>query len=106
MSKTIGPEAGAETLHHLGSGDRHRGATGGTPKKKVVWLCGYGWHQSGADDDAFQLFKQLIEEGRIKPTPVDIETFLVVGFCCCLRERESSISGSIPTAQSSLCKWA
>lgn len=74
--KTVGPEAGAETLHHLGAGDRHRGATWWDANNKVVWLCGYGWHESGADDDAFQLFKHLIEEGRIKPTPADIETLL------------------------------
>ncbi len=74
--KTVGPEAGPETLHHLGSGDRHRGATWWDAENKVVWLCGYGWHESEADDDAFQLFKQLIEQGRIKPTPADIEALL------------------------------
>jgi hypothetical protein len=74
--KTVGPEAGAETLYHLGSGDRHRGATWWDAENKVVWLCGYGWHESGTDDDAFRIFKQLIEDRRIKPTPVDIETFL------------------------------
>ena len=63
--KTVDPEAGAETLYHLGSGDRHRGATWWDAENKVVWLCGYGRHESGAVDDAFQLFKQLFDEGPI-----------------------------------------
>jgi hypothetical protein len=74
--KTVGPEAGPATLHRLGSGDRHRGATWWDARNKVVWLCGYGRHESGAADDAFQLFKQLIEDGRIRPTSADVETFL------------------------------
>lgn len=74
--KTVGPDAGAETLHHLGSGDRHRGATWWDAENTVVWLCAYGWHESGADDDAFQLFEQLIEEGRIKPTESDVAALL------------------------------
>lgn len=69
--KTVGPEAGPNTLHHLGT-QRHRGATWWDGENKVVWLCAYGWHESGADDDAFQLFDELIEAARIKPTAADV----------------------------------
>ncbi len=96
--KTVGPEAGPETLHHLGSGDRHRGATWWDAKNKVVWLCGYGWHESGADDDAFQLFKQLIEEGRIKPTPADIEALL--------DDRAERLANLLPDAAADLLEEA
>lgn len=74
--KTVGPAADADTLHHLGSGDRHRGATWWDDEHKVVWLCAYGYHESGAPDDAFQLFDRLIDGARIKPTQADFDALL------------------------------
>lgn len=67
-------------------------------QNKVVWLCGYGWHESGADDDAFQLFKQLIEEGRIKPTPADIEALL--------DDRAERLANLLPDAAADLLEEA
>lgn len=70
--KTVGPPAGEKTLYRLGYGDDHRGATWYDPVDKVVWLCAYhGRHRSGAVNDAFPYFDELIQQGRIKPTEED-----------------------------------
>lgn len=75
--KTVGPEAGADTLYHLGAGDDHRGATWFDTDERVVWLCAYGLHRSGEPDDAFQLFAELIRSGAIYPTVPDYKRLLV-----------------------------
>jgi hypothetical protein len=95
--KTVGPAADSETLYRLASG-RHRGATWWDSENKVVWLCGYGWHESGAEDDAFQLFPQLIEEGRIKPTPADIDALL--------DDRAERLANLLPEAAAGLLEEA
>ena len=69
--KTVGPAAGSNTLYHLGTGHVHRGATWFDPEHKIVWLCAYGKHRSGTPDDAFQLFRQLIDSEAIYPTEED-----------------------------------
>lgn len=69
--KTVGPEAGENTLYHLGSGDDHRGATWFEAEQGVVWLCAYGFHRSGEADDAFQLFSHLLESDEIYPAAAD-----------------------------------
>jgi hypothetical protein len=37
----------------------------------VVWLCAYGLHRSGEDDDAFPYFDELIRSGSLLPTEAD-----------------------------------
>lgn len=50
-----------------------RGVTWHDPDATVVWLCASGWHRSGQPDDAFQLFAQLKDAGRIWSTAEDYE---------------------------------
>lgn len=69
--KSVGPEAGENTLFRLAMGHDHRGATWFDADQHVVWLCAYGWHRSGERDDAFQLFDRLIANDEIYPTPED-----------------------------------
>lgn len=69
--KTVGPAAGNRTLHHLGRGNDHRGATWHDRRNGIIWLCGYGLHRSGESDDAFQIFAELIENDEIRPKPAD-----------------------------------
>ncbi len=75
--KTVGPDAGADTLYHLGAGDDHRGATWFDPDERVVWLCACGLHRSGEAYDAFQLFGELIRDGAIYPTEFDYKTLFL-----------------------------
>lgn len=72
--KTVGPRAGERTLYHLGQGDDHRGATWWDSRHDVVWLCAYREHRSGAPNDAFPYFRELISAGRIMPTRIDYES--------------------------------
>jgi hypothetical protein len=73
--RTVGPDAGANTLRRLGYGDDHRGATWWDQVERVVWLCAYhGRHRSGEADDPFKKhFPDLIAAGRMKPTAEDYE---------------------------------
>jgi len=71
--KTVGADIGDRSLHHLGIGHDHRGATWWDAGSQVVWLCAYGLHRSGEADDAFQYFDQLIAEARIYPTEEDYQ---------------------------------
>jgi hypothetical protein len=70
-TKTIGPAAGDETIYRLAHGHRHRGATWYDEPNRVVWLCAYAYHESGAEDDAFPYFRELMSNGRLGPTDVD-----------------------------------
>ena len=56
--KTIGPEAGSETIRRLGYGHDHRGATWWDPTEKVVWL----WRPQGAESNWTHLRTCLREE--------------------------------------------
>lgn len=69
--ETIGPQAGERTLFKLRARHRERGATLFDSVEKVVWLCAYGFHQSGESDDAYKLFATLIESKAIGPTAAD-----------------------------------
>lgn len=73
--KTVGPEAGENTIRRLGYGHDHRGATWWDRTEKVVWLCAYhGKHRSGGADDPFKKhFPELIAAKRMKPTAFDYE---------------------------------
>lgn len=73
--KTIGPEAGDDTIRRLGYGHDHRGATWWDRAERVVWLCAYHrGHRSGAADDPFKKhFPELIAAKRMKPAAVDYE---------------------------------
>jgi hypothetical protein len=73
--KTIGPEAGEDTIRRLGYGHDHRWATWWDRSEMVVWLCAYhGGHRSGAADDPFKKhFPELIAAKRMKPTATDYE---------------------------------
>lgn len=70
-AKTVGPAHGHLTLYHLGEGDDHRGATWHDQPNRIVWLCAYGVHRSGTDDDAFQVFDALIKARKIYPDEND-----------------------------------
>lgn len=70
-SKTVGPAAGDRTIYHLARGNDHRGATWFDESERVVWLCAYRLHRSGAADDAFPYFHELILSGRIWPVEED-----------------------------------
>lgn len=73
--KTVGPEAGEDSIRRLGYGHDHRGATWWDRTERVVWLCAYhGKHRSGAAEDSFKKhFPELIAAKRMKPTPADYE---------------------------------
>jgi hypothetical protein len=73
--KTIGPEAGDDTIRRLGYGHDHRGGTWWDRTEKVVWLCAYhGKHRSSAAGDPFKKhFPELIAGKRMKPAAADYE---------------------------------
>ncbi len=75
--KTVGPEAGENTLFRLAIGDDHRGATWFDANNRVVWLCAYGWHRSGEHDDAFRHFHRLIANNEIYPAQDDYRRLLL-----------------------------
>lgn len=70
---SVGPAAADDTIWVLRRGDNHRGATWFDRAENVVWLCAYARHQSGAANDAFQLFPVLMAAGRMRPTADDYE---------------------------------
>ncbi len=70
-TRTIGPAAGEMTVYRLGYGHDLRGATWPDQAERVVWLCAYGLHRSGEDDDAFPYFDELIRGGTLLPTEGD-----------------------------------
>jgi hypothetical protein len=70
-SGSIGPAAGDDTIRPLRYTHRHRGATWYDTEQRVAWLCGYGYHESGATDDAFQHFRELMDERRLLPTEAE-----------------------------------
>jgi hypothetical protein len=75
--KTVGSNCGARTLYHLSVGNDHRGATWHDTTNRVVWLCAYGWHRSGEPDDAFQIFRILLENNRMYPITADYRRLIV-----------------------------
>ena len=70
-TRTVGPACGDFTVYRLGYGHDHRGATWHDAVERVVWLCAYGLHRSGEDDDAFPYFHDLIRAGTLLPTEDD-----------------------------------
>ena len=70
-TRTVGPAAGELTIYRLGQGHEHRGATWHDAAERVLWLCAYGLHRSGEDDDAFPYFHGLIGAGTLLPTEGD-----------------------------------
>jgi hypothetical protein len=68
---TVGPAAGVRTLYTLRGAARSRGATLFDAVTGVVWLCAYGFHTSGEPDDAYQLFRALIDSKAILPIGLD-----------------------------------
>jgi hypothetical protein len=70
-TRTVGPAAGDQTVYRLGYGNDHRGATWHDEAERVVWLCAYGLHRSGEEDDAFPYFNELIRHGVLLPTEED-----------------------------------
>jgi hypothetical protein len=63
----VEPLSSGREVYTLGYGHRHRGATWHDEQNRVIWLCAYGRHESGASDDAFPYFKQLDAESRLLP---------------------------------------
>lgn len=72
-TRTVGPEAGAQTFYRLGLGHDHRGATWHDTTEGVVWLCAYSLHRSGEPDDAFKYFPSLIAAGTMLPDAADYD---------------------------------
>jgi hypothetical protein len=70
---TLGPAGGPRPLTVLRHSNDWRGVTWHDTEAGVVWLCACGWHRSGEADDAFPIFAQLREEGRIWPAAEDYE---------------------------------
>lgn len=68
---TVGPEAGGLTLGTLRYGHDHRGAIWLDQPNNALWLCAYRHHRSGAPDDSFAFFSELIAEERMYPTDAD-----------------------------------
>lgn len=97
-TKTIGPAAGEQTAYRLQGGERERGATWWDATNKVVWLCGSHRHTSGAEDDAFPYFKELMEQDRLFPTAGDVEAFL--------NDRAERLSNVLPEAAQELLEQA
>ncbi len=58
-------------MYRLGYGHDHRGATWHDEAQRVLWLCAYGLHRSGQDDDAFPYFHELIRTDSLLPIEVD-----------------------------------
>lgn len=75
-TRTVGPAAGDLTVYRLGHGHDHRGATWHDQSERVVWLCAYGLHRSGENDDAFPYFQELIHSGTLLPTEDDYTALL------------------------------
>lgn len=72
-TRKVEPLTSGREVYTLGFGHRHRGATWHDEANRVIWLCAYGQHESGAADDAFPYFKQLDTEGRLLPMRGDYE---------------------------------
>jgi hypothetical protein len=70
-AKTVSPLTCGETIYRLAHGDHHRGATWLDEENAVIWLCAYGWHESGTEDDAFPHFKALDADDRLLPDEED-----------------------------------
>jgi hypothetical protein len=70
-TETVGPAAGELTVYRIGYGPDHRGATWYDEAERVVWLCAYGLHRSGEDDEAFPHFHELISARTLLPTEAD-----------------------------------
>lgn len=70
-TRTVGPASGELTIYRLGHGHDRRGATWHDAAERVVWLCAYGLHRSGEDDDAFPYFHALIGAGTLLPIEED-----------------------------------
>lgn len=74
--ETIGPAAGVRTLYKLRGATRSRGATLFDADERVVWLCAYGYHESGSPDDAYRRFESLMREHRLEPV---MDDFVALG---------------------------
>ena len=97
-TKTIGPEAGEQTVYRLQGGERERGATWWDATNRVVWLCGSRRHTSGADDDAFPYFLELMELGRLLPAKGDVNALL--------DDRAERLANVLPEAAQALLERA
>lgn len=72
-TRKVAPLTSGREVYTLGYGHRHRGATWHDEQNRVIWLCAYGRHESGAAEDAFPYFKELDAEGRLLPVRDDYE---------------------------------
>lgn len=75
-------------------GDDHRGATWFDEAVNVLWLCAYGFHRSGAEDDAYPYFHALIRSGEIWPTRED--------YAWLERDRAARLAERLPEAAQAL----
>jgi hypothetical protein len=52
---------------------RWRGLTWHDKNNDIVWLLGVGWHESGSNDDAYEVLKRRDISGKLMPTDFDFE---------------------------------
>ena len=72
-TRQVTPLTTGHEIWVLAYGNNHRGATWHQPSHRVLWLCAYGRHRSGEDDDAFNHFRTLDAAGHLLPTTDDYD---------------------------------
>lgn len=72
-TRQVTPLTSGHEMWVLAYGNNHRGATWHQAPLRVLWLCAYGWHRSGEDDDAFNHFRALDAAGQLVPAPDDYD---------------------------------
>jgi len=77
-------------------------ATWWDAENKVVWLCGYGWHESGADDDGFQL--QAADRGRTDQAHAGRHREIRRGQGVAAREPAARVGGRTPRGGARGCR--
>jgi len=70
-TRQVTPLTSGHEMWVLGYGNNHRGATLHQPEHRVLWLCAYGWHRSGEEDDAFNHFRALDAARQLVPNAED-----------------------------------
>lgn len=72
-TRQVTPLTSGHEMWVLSYGNNHRGATWHQVTQRVIWLCAYGWHRSGEEDDAFNHFRALDAAGELVPAADDYD---------------------------------
>lgn len=62
--ETVGSVRAPRPLHLIRHRHDHRALTWWDEVERIVWLCAYGFHRSGEPDDAYSLFRDLIDRSE------------------------------------------